>query len=170
MIKRDFSTLHGQLNERQEKALLRMLREGPEGFKGGLSAGNYSTITGAPPATATATSLTWLQRPLWFALANAVTHGDADGPIWVRAHSDEKGFELSVANLGEPIAPEILDHLFQPFSRASIQPGQQGLGLGLYIASEIARAHGGSLAVASSPQETCFTFTMPAEREQKSSG
>jgi Fic family protein len=43
----------GQINERQEKALLRMLREGPEGFKGGLSAGNYITITGASPATAT---------------------------------------------------------------------------------------------------------------------
>jgi Fic family protein len=45
--------LRGQLNSRQEKALLRMLREGPEGFKGGLSAGNYATITGASPATAT---------------------------------------------------------------------------------------------------------------------
>jgi Fic family protein len=45
--------LRGQLNPRQEKALLRMLREGPEGFKGGLSAGNYVTITGASPATAT---------------------------------------------------------------------------------------------------------------------
>ena len=45
--------LRGQINARQEKALLRMLREGPEGFKGGLSAGNYMTITGASPATAT---------------------------------------------------------------------------------------------------------------------
>jgi Fic family protein len=45
--------LRGQLNERQQKALLRMFREGPEGFKGGLSAGDYSTITGASPATAT---------------------------------------------------------------------------------------------------------------------
>jgi len=45
--------MHGQLNERQEKALLRVLREGPEGFKGGLSAGNYATITEASPATAT---------------------------------------------------------------------------------------------------------------------
>ena len=45
--------LRGQLNDRQEKALLRMLREGPEGFKGGLSAGNYVSITGASPATAT---------------------------------------------------------------------------------------------------------------------
>jgi len=45
--------LKGQLNERQEKALLRLLREGPEGFKGGLSAGNYVTITGTSPPTAT---------------------------------------------------------------------------------------------------------------------
>lgn len=45
--------LRGQLNDRQEKALLRILREGPEEFKGDLSAGNYATITGASPATAT---------------------------------------------------------------------------------------------------------------------
>ncbi|MGA2879689.1 MAG: Fic family protein [Bryobacteraceae bacterium] len=45
--------LRGQVNARQQKALLRILREGPEGFKGGLSAGNYSSITGASPATAT---------------------------------------------------------------------------------------------------------------------
>jgi Fic family protein len=45
--------LRGQLNPRQEKALQRMLREGPEGFQGGLSAGNYLAITGASPATAT---------------------------------------------------------------------------------------------------------------------
>lgn len=45
--------LKDQLNARQEKALLRMFREGPDGFKGGLSAGKYSTITGASPATTT---------------------------------------------------------------------------------------------------------------------
>jgi Fic family protein len=45
--------LRGQINERQQKALIRIFREGPEGFKGGLSAGNYCTITGASPATTT---------------------------------------------------------------------------------------------------------------------
>ncbi|MGA7921587.1 MAG: Fic family protein [Candidatus Acidiferrales bacterium] len=45
--------LKGELNERQTKALLRMFREGPEGFQGGLSAGKYTTITGASPATTT---------------------------------------------------------------------------------------------------------------------
>jgi Fic family protein len=44
--------LRGRLNARQEKALLRVLREGPEGFRGGLSAGNYASITGATAATA----------------------------------------------------------------------------------------------------------------------
>ncbi len=48
-----FDRLRGMLNDRQEKVLLRMFREGPEGFKGGLSAGNYGTITGASPATVT---------------------------------------------------------------------------------------------------------------------
>ena len=48
-----FDRLRGNLNERQEKVLLRMLREGPEGFKGGLSAGNYASLTKASPATTT---------------------------------------------------------------------------------------------------------------------
>lgn len=45
--------LRDGLNERQQAVLLRVLREGPEGFKGGLSAGNYASIAKASPATAT---------------------------------------------------------------------------------------------------------------------
>ena len=45
--------LRHQLNDRQEKALLRLFEAGPGGFVGGLSAGNYMRITGAPPATTT---------------------------------------------------------------------------------------------------------------------
>lgn len=48
-----FDRLSGELNERQRKALLRMFKEGPDGFKGGLSAGKYASITGASPATTT---------------------------------------------------------------------------------------------------------------------
>ena len=46
-------SLEGMLNQRQEKVLLRLFAEGPAGFKGGLSAGNYATITSATPATVT---------------------------------------------------------------------------------------------------------------------
>lgn len=48
-----YDRLRGQLNERQDKAVARMFREGVDGFKGGLSAENYITITGAARATAT---------------------------------------------------------------------------------------------------------------------
>ncbi|HVF68199.1 MAG TPA: GAF domain-containing sensor histidine kinase [Pyrinomonadaceae bacterium] len=96
-------------------------------------------------------------------LANALTHGDPGGPVRVGARCDDDGdFELSVANRGEPIPPDTFERLFQPFTRANAQPGREGLGLGLYIASEIAHAHGGTLGVESSEDETRFTFRMPA--------
>jgi signal transduction histidine kinase len=95
-------------------------------------------------------------------LANAFTHGDPDGAVRVEAASGERGLEISVANSGAPIPASILENLFQPFSRASARAGQEGLGLGLYIASEIARAHDGSLSVASAMGETRFTFRMPS--------
>ena len=48
-----FAKLQGELNARQQKALARMFREGPQGFTGRMSAGNYIAITGASPSTAT---------------------------------------------------------------------------------------------------------------------
>ena len=48
-----YDRLRGQLNERQDKAIARMMREGPGGFKGGLSAENYIRLTGTSRATAT---------------------------------------------------------------------------------------------------------------------
>ena len=94
-------------------------------------------------------------------LANALTHGAAATPIQVKATTDEKCLELSVSNAGDPIPPATLERIFQPFSRGGVHPSQQGLGLGLFIASEIARAHGGTLTVTSSPEATRFTFRMP---------
>jgi signal transduction histidine kinase len=96
-------------------------------------------------------------------LANALTHGDPGRPVGVYIHSGSQGFELAVTNHGEPITADVIERLFQPFTRASVRPGQQGLGLGLYIASEIARAHGGTLQVTSSAEETRFTFRMPID-------
>lgn len=94
-------------------------------------------------------------------VANALSHGDRTGPVVVRGHSNECGLELSVTNRGTPIAPATLGRLFQPFSRPAARPGHRGLGLGLYIASEIARAHDGTLAVESTLDQTRFTFRMP---------
>jgi sigma-B regulation protein RsbU (phosphoserine phosphatase) len=93
-------------------------------------------------------------------LANAQTHGSSDTPIHVAAHAADGWFELSVSNSGPPIPPAALERLFQPFFRGEARSSQQGLGLGLYIASEIARAHGGTLTARSSPGKTTFTFRM----------
>jgi sigma-B regulation protein RsbU (phosphoserine phosphatase) len=54
-----------------------------------------------------------------------------------------------------------MERLFQPFFRGEVRRSQNGLGLGLHIASEIAKAHGGTLTVESSETETRFTFRMP---------
>lgn len=93
-------------------------------------------------------------------LSNALSHGAPDAPIIVRASSDDE-FILSVTNAGDKIPPVVMNRLFQPFSRGIIKPGQNGLGLGLYIASEIARAHGGTLNATSTEEETCFTLQLP---------
>jgi signal transduction histidine kinase len=94
-------------------------------------------------------------------LGNAITHGSPDKPIVVRANTNRGTFELSVANSGDPIPPAAMKQLFHPFYRGTVKQSLQGLGLGLYIASEIARAHGGTLDVNSSADETWFTFRMP---------
>jgi signal transduction histidine kinase len=94
-------------------------------------------------------------------VANALTHGAADGSIRVQASTSGGMFELSVANPGDPIPPATVERLFQPFFRAAARRPQQGLGLGLYIASEIASAHGGTLEVVSAQAENRFTFRMP---------
>lgn len=95
-------------------------------------------------------------------LSNALTHGAADGPIFIRACLEGDMFELSVSNSGRPIPPEFLQRLFQPFTREDVRSSQNGLGLGLYIASQIASAHEGELTVISTAEETRFTFRMPA--------
>jgi signal transduction histidine kinase len=94
-------------------------------------------------------------------LANGITHGAPDGPVRIHAATIGGQLEVSVANGGKPIPPATRERLFQPFFRGEAQPSQSGLGLGLHIASEIAKAHGGAIEVASTTQETRFTFRMP---------
>ena len=81
-------------------------------------------------------------------------------PVKVRAASGDGRFELSVANAGAPIPPALMARLFEPFSRGGAGDPSRGLGLGLYIAAEIAKSHGGTLRATSTAEETRFTFTM----------
>lgn len=94
-------------------------------------------------------------------LSNALSYGSVGQPIRVHAGCGAACFELSVANAGEPIPPAALKRLFQPFYRSAVRQNREGLGLGLYIAHQIATAHGGTLSVKSTQEETRFTFRMP---------
>jgi signal transduction histidine kinase len=96
-------------------------------------------------------------------VSNALKHGAPNRPVRVLASTNERGFELSVVNEGEPIEPAVLGRLFQPFFRVAHRSMYQGLGLGLYIASEIARAHGGQLDVKSTSERTRFTLRIPRD-------
>lgn len=92
-------------------------------------------------------------------LGNAVTHGDRGQPIKVSAKTIGGMFVLTVTNSGPPISGRAMENLFKPYTRGE-RPSLQGLGLGLYIASQIAQAHGGKLT-GSSNRETTFVFEMP---------
>jgi signal transduction histidine kinase len=94
-------------------------------------------------------------------LVNAMVHGAADQPVRITAQIDGDMFELSVGNSGLPIPHEKRARLFHPFTRGSDEGSPSGLGLGLYIASEIAKAHQGTLQVVSDELETRFVFRMP---------
>jgi phosphoserine phosphatase RsbU/P len=97
-------------------------------------------------------------------IGNALTHGAPDKPVRVGARTESGIFELSVANAGEPIPESAMPKLFEPFFRGDVRDSRQGLGLGLHIASQIAKAHGGGLVATSNPEETLFVFTMPLHR------
>ena len=95
-------------------------------------------------------------------LSNALVHGAAGEPVVVAARTAGDTFILTVANRGELIPAETAKRLFHPFARGGGEQRQEGLGLGLYIASQIAAAHGGTLNVESNTAATTFTLSMPA--------
>lgn len=95
-------------------------------------------------------------------IGNALRHGDATAPIKVKVANVEGAARVSVQNSGEPIPPEVMPFIFRPEGRySSYSSGERGsaagLGLGLFIASEIVASHGGRIDVESS-KEAGTTF------------
>ena len=93
--------------------------------------------------------------------SNAVQHAAPGSPVRVRLTGDPETVAVEVHNQGT-IPEELLPRIFEPF-RSGRHHGSrsQGLGLGLFIAKAIARAHGGGLEVDSSQGETTFRLVLP---------
>ena len=101
-------------------------------------------------------------------IGNALTHSPADTDVCVSAHSERDLVLVKIHNLGAPIVPELLGKLFEPFQRgADADTGvKSGLGLGLYIAEAIVKAHHGAITVVSSAAEgTTFSLSLPRQTE-----
>jgi signal transduction histidine kinase len=96
-------------------------------------------------------------------VSNAMTHGRPEHDVVVTASCGQGEFVFSVSNAADPIPPHLVERLFEPFNRGDMNDCREGLGLGLYIASQIAMSHGGKLEVISNEEETRFTFSATVE-------
>jgi signal transduction histidine kinase len=100
-------------------------------------------------------------------IGNALKHGSAQSEVRVSANDEDSEWVLNVWNAGEPIPPESLDKICDPFWRQSSSGNREGLGLGLYICSQIVRAHGGTLTVTSTSESgTSFTARLPLDSDR----
>jgi sigma-B regulation protein RsbU (phosphoserine phosphatase) len=96
-------------------------------------------------------------------VANAIAYGAADRPVTVRSSVRPERFEIAVHNWGKPIPHDLQHVIFEPLARgAQSSSPSRSLGLGLFIVSEIARAHGGAVRVRSDDAHgTQFVATFP---------
>jgi signal transduction histidine kinase len=106
-------------------------------------------------------------------VGNALEHGPADAPVFLRSYRDGGWQVLEVNNPGPPIPAATLATLFDPFRQAHSARGHKrgGLGLGLFIVREIVQAHGGEVAVRSTQEEgTTFTVRLPRDARPEALG
>ncbi|QDE68324.1 PAS domain-containing sensor histidine kinase [Myxococcus xanthus] len=100
-------------------------------------------------------------------LSNALKYGASDRPVRLITRGDADGsVDIEVHNWGEPIPPGELPYLFERLSRGPSVTGkpQGGIGLGLFIANQVVRAHEGTIQVFSSRENgTTFTVRLPRQ-------
>ncbi len=97
-------------------------------------------------------------------LSNAIKYGESK-PILIQLDRKTEDVHLSIQDHGIGIPVEIHERIFERFERAVSSNQVSGLGLGLYIAREIIRAHDGRITVESSLREkTCFSVILPLHR------
>jgi PAS domain S-box-containing protein len=103
-------------------------------------------------------------------VANALQHSPADRAVRVRSEGTDREVRLTVHNEGEPIDQALLPEIFEAFRRGA-GDAKGSVGLGLYIAQQVAVAHGGAISVESSAQAgTTFTVRLPRHAEAANAG
>ena len=96
-------------------------------------------------------------------LTNALRYGGSK-PVRITLARDRDSALLEVRDQGVGISEADQLRIFNPFERAGTKDVREGLGLGLYIARQLAESHGGTLEVTSAPnQGAAFTLTLPLQ-------
>lgn len=100
-------------------------------------------------------------------VSNAMAYGEPGAAVVVTSARQAGGFSVSVHNRGAPIPADIMDKLFERMMRGCDQVNTgRSVGLGLFIVSEIAKAHSGTVSVASTLEAgTTFTVMIPQAPE-----
>ena len=103
-------------------------------------------------------------------VSNAIKYGEPDAPVRVVLTGEEADVRIEVVNRGPTIERSALDQIFDPLTRGPEQrhDTDDGLGLGLYIVREVARAHGGEVHVRSDKEETVFAVRLPRHNQASS--
>jgi signal transduction histidine kinase len=95
---------------------------------------------------------------------NAVKYNQREGEVRISLSDGGPAWRLSVSNTGPGVAPEHRSHLFERFFRVEHSSEESGHGLGLGLARELARAHGGDIALTDSGNGwTEFVVTLPKQ-------
>lgn len=100
-------------------------------------------------------------------VSNAMAYGEPGAPLVVTSTREDAFFSLSVHNQGQPIPAATMEGMFERMVRGCDQVNTgRSVGLGLFIVSEIAKAHGGTVAVTSTLEGgTTFTVVIPQAPE-----
>ncbi|MBT2792939.1 ATP-binding protein [Paraburkholderia strydomiana] len=112
-----------------------------------------------------------IQQMLGNLVGNAIKYGEPTAAVQVTVTGGDREISIAVTNRGPAIPPPVLCRVFEPLERgpgAETRPGSQdSLGLGLYIAREIARAHGGEVDARSDESATVFTVRLPRRAPER---
>jgi heavy metal sensor kinase len=152
--------------ERRERVALGALLETLVEFFEPLAEERGISIAAGPfPQVAVEGEGAWLRQLFSNLVDNAVKYCEAGDRIRVEARIEGGEVRVSVSDSGPGIAKDELPEIFERFERGARQQSRPGFGLGLPLAREIARAHGGRIAAASEPgRETTLTVWLPLAR------
>lgn len=150
---------------------LRELADGAASACAGAAAERKVNVTVEGEATVVRVRPVEVQRLLRNLTENAIEHSHDDGDVRIEVSGDAREATVRVHDDGDGVSPADEARIFEPFYRsARSRATGRGAGLGLAIARDIARAHGGDLVLDRSASDTCFVVTLRAPASTQAPG